>query len=125
MAGTLVPHLGGSTEEAQINIAHFVTDKMIDFLKNGDTRMNVNIPEIQAPKHPNTHRIIHLHENIPGILAKINKILASYELNIAGQYLKTNEHLGYIITDYAGDIPDKAIEEFTIIKGTIRFDQLY
>ena len=95
----LTPHVAGSTEEAQKNIAEYVTTKIIDYINTGQTMMSVNIPNINQPKLSNTHRLLHLHENVPGILAQINKVLADYKINIEGQYLKTNENIGYVITD--------------------------
>lgn len=121
----LTPHIGGATEEAQKDIGAFVTDKIINFLKNGETTMSVNIPEIQAAKLPNVHRITHLHENTPGILAKIDKILARNNLNIEAQYLKTKEQLGYAVTDYTGNSTGRVSSDLNNIQGTIRFNQLY
>jgi len=95
----LSPHIGGSTEEAQFNIADYVPNKMMEYINTGSTYMSVNFPEIQLPELANAHRLMHCHANVPGILAKINLILANHEINIVGQYLKTNSHIGYVITD--------------------------
>ena len=95
----LTPHIGGSTEEAQKNIGNFVPSKIIDFINSGNTFYSVNFPEIQLPEFQNAHRLIHIHENVPGILAQINNVLADHNINIIGQYLKTNELVGYVITD--------------------------
>ena len=121
----LTPHVGGSTEEAQKNIAEFVTGKIIDYINTGDSFASVNFPNIQLPRLHNHHRLLHIHGNVPGILAQINSILARNNINIEGQYLKTNEHIGYVITDvnkrYNGDV----INELKKIPHTIKFRVLY
>lgn len=121
----LTPHIGGSTLEAQENIARFVPGKIMEYINTGNTYNSVNFPNIQLPFLKDAHRLIHLHQNEPGVLAKINQVLASYNINIVGQYLKTNEKIGYVITDidkvYAAD----AIEALKSIPGTIRFRTLY
>jgi D-3-phosphoglycerate dehydrogenase len=95
----LTPHIGGSTLEAQENIADFVPRKIMDYINTGNTENSVNFPNITLPPLKNAHRIIHIHLNKPGVLAKINNVLAASEANIVGQYLKTNETIGYVITD--------------------------
>lgn len=95
----LTPHIAGSTEEAQKNIAQYVCGKIIDYINSGSTFLSVNFPNISLPKQKNSHRLLHLHQNVPGVLAKINQILADSDININGQYLKTNENVGYVITD--------------------------
>ena len=121
----LTPHVGGSTVEAQENIAQFVPTKMIDYINAGNTFSSVNFPELQLPKLQNAHRLMHLHRNVPGILAKINQIFAKNEVNIVGQYLKTNEKIGYVITDINQKYNEKVIEELKNIDDTIRFRILY
>jgi D-3-phosphoglycerate dehydrogenase len=121
----LTPHIGGSTAEAQQNIANYVPSKVIDYINTGNTYMSVNFPNIQLPTQQNAHRLIHLHENKSGILAQINNILAKYQVNILGQYLKTNEKTGYVITDVDRKYPQEAIDELKKISGTIRFRILY
>ena len=121
----LTPHIGGSTEEAQRNIADFVTGKIIDFIYNGGTSLSINLPNLQLPEIRDAHRLIHLHENVPGIMAKINSILARHSINIVGQYLKTNEYIGYVITDIAKEYERDVIAEIKNIPGTIRFRILY
>lgn len=121
----LTPHIGGSTEEAQRNIADFVTGKIIDFIYNGGTSLSINLPNLQLPEIRDAHRLIHLHENVPGIMAKINNILARHSINIVGQYLKTNEYIGYVITDIAKEYERDVIAEIKNIPGTIRFRILY
>lgn len=121
----LTPHIGGSTKEAQKNIAQFVTDKIITYINFGDTRFSVNIPELKVIKLPKTHRLLHLHKNVPGILAKINDILASRKMNVVKQYLKTNEQLGYVVTDVDRKHNEEVIRELKHIPDTIRFRILY
>jgi len=121
----LTPHVGGSTVEAQENIAQFVPTKMIDYINAGNTFSSVNFPELQLPKLQNAHRLMHIHKNVPGILAKINQIFAKNEVNIVGQYLKTNEKIGYVITDVNQKYNEKVIEELKNIEDTIRFRILY
>lgn len=121
----LTPHIGGSTEEAQKNIANFVPGKIIDFINSGNTFYSVNFPEIQLPQFQNAHRLIHIHENMPGILASINNVLAGHNINIIGQYLKTNEHVGYVITDISKKYNPQVINDLKKIKHTIKFRILY
>lgn len=121
----LTPHIGGSTLEAQENIARFVPGKIMEYINTGNTYNSVNFPNIQLPFLKDAHRLIHLHQNEPGVLAKINQILANYEINIVGQYLKTNERIGYVITDIDKAYSPDAIDELKTIKGTIRFRMLY
>lgn len=121
----LTPHIGGSTEEAQRNIADFVSRKIVDFLKHGSTMLSVNFPNLQLPEIQDGHRLVHIHRNIPGILAKINHILAVHEINIEGQYLKTNDHIGYVITDISRQYGQDVIRDISQISGTIRVRILY
>jgi D-3-phosphoglycerate dehydrogenase len=121
----LTPHIGGSTLEAQENIARFVPGKIMEYINTGNTYNSVNFPNIQLPFLKDAHRLIHIHQNEPGILAKINQILANYEINIVGQYLKTNEKIGYVITDINKVYSKEAIEAMKLIQGTIRFRMLY
>ncbi len=121
----ITPHIGGSTEEAQRNIAEFVTSKIIDFVYNGGTALSVNFPNLQLPEIRDSHRLIHLHQNVPGILAKVNNILAAHSINIVGQYLKTNENIGYVITDISREYGSEVITEIKNIPGTIHFRILY
>jgi len=121
----LTPHIGGSTLEAQQNIAQFVPGKIIEYINTGNTYNSVNFPNIQLPFLHDAHRLIHIHLNEPGIMARINKILADYNINIVGQYLKTNEKIGYVITDIDKAYSIKVIDELKAIHGTIRFRVLY
>jgi D-3-phosphoglycerate dehydrogenase len=121
----LSPHIGGSTEEAQFHIADYVPGKMVEYINTGSTYMSVNFPEIQLPELANAHRLIHCHHNVPGILAKINNILAAHNINIVGQYLKTNAHIGYVITDIDKEYDQQVIRELRGIESTIKFRVLY
>ncbi|WP_198554672.1 phosphoglycerate dehydrogenase [Flavobacterium sp. ALD4] len=121
----LTPHIGGSTEEAQVDIAHFVSRKIINYINTGTTYGSVNLPEIQLPEFESAHRIMHIHENVKGILVQINTILTDADSNILGQYLKTNEQLGYVITDI-DDIYNPELEKkLKEIPNTIKYRILY
>ena len=121
----LTPHIGGSTEEAQVNIGNFVPGKIIEYINTGGTTNSVNFPNLQLPTLENAHRLIHIHHNKPGIIAHINRILAAHDINIVGQYLKTNETIGYVITDIDKEYNSDVIKELKGIQGTIRFRVLY
>ena len=121
----LTPHIGGSTEEAQENIGHFVPAKLLEFMNNGSSYGSVNFPEVQLPKLKDSHRLLHIHANVPGVLAKLNAIFAKNNINITGQYLKTNESIGYVIVDIAKGYTEEFIQEVKEVEGTIRFRMLY
>ncbi len=121
----LTPHVGGSTEEAQRDIADFVPNKIMAYINSGNTVDAVNFPNIRLPKHKDAHRFLHIHKNVPGIMAKINKVLAAYELNITGQYLSTDEKVGYVITDVNKKYNQEVISELKKVTGTIKFRVLY
>jgi len=121
----LTPHIGGSTEEAQLDIGHYVSKKIINYINTGTTFGSVNLPEIQLPEFPSAHRIMHIHENVKGIMAHINNILSEFDINIVGQYLKTNEDLGYVITDIE-NLHNKDLEKkLKEIPNTIKYRILY
>lgn len=121
----LTPHIGGSTEEAQEAIGRFVPDKLMAFLEKGSTNLSVNFPNLQLPELRGSHRLVHVHRNVPGILARISRTLADREINIVGQYLKTNEQIGYVITDVGHDYEEEVIAELRAIPDTIRMRVLY
>jgi D-3-phosphoglycerate dehydrogenase len=121
----LTPHIGGSTEEAQENIASFVPNKITDYVNTGRTTNSVNFPNLTLPELENAHRLIHIHHNTLGVLAKINQVLAVHNINILGQYLKTNELIGYVITDIDKEYNSEVVRELKKIEGTIKFRILY
>ena len=121
----LTPHIGGSTLEAQENIGNFVPGKINDYINTGSTSNSVNFPNITLPILENAHRLIHVHNNVPGILASINKTLADHGINIMGQYLKTNESVGYVITDINKNYDKEVIAKLRVIDQTIKFRMLY
>lgn len=121
----LTPHIGAGTEEAQRNIADFVSSRIMGFIDSGDSTLSVNIPALQLPELQKHHRFIHIHKNVPGILAKINTILAEKKINIEGQYLKTNEEIGYVITDVSADYDTSVIDKLKKIPETIKVRILY
>jgi len=121
----LTPHIGGSTTEAQVNIANFVPAKIIEYINTGTTTTSVNFPNIQLPTLENAHRLIHVHENVSGVLADINHVLAKHNINIMGQYLKTNEEIGYVITDIEKAYHDEVRKDLKAVKHTIKFRVLY
>ncbi|MEM0995786.1 MAG: phosphoglycerate dehydrogenase [Bacteroidota bacterium] len=121
----LTPHIGGSTQEAQEHIAQYVPDKLISYVNTGDTFASVNFPNLQLPAQQNAHRLIHLHHNRPGIMAQINQVLSKHGCNIVGQYLKTNELIGYVITDINKKYDKHVNEALRAIEDTIKFRVLY
>jgi len=121
----LTPHIGGSTKEAQKNIGTFVPNKVIDFINTGATSNSVNFPSLVLPELKNAHRFIHIHKNIPNVMLKINKILSEFEVNILGQYLKTNDKIGYVITDINKKYNKNVIKKLKDINGTIKLRVLY
>ena len=121
----LTPHIGGSTEEAQRNIADFVPNKIMEYINAGSTVDAVNFPNIRLPKQENAHRFLHIHENVPGIMAHINEVLARYDMNIIGQYLSTDPEVGYVITDLDKEYNKDVIRELKNIEHTIKFRVLY
>ncbi|MBE8214876.1 MAG: phosphoglycerate dehydrogenase, partial [Endozoicomonadaceae bacterium] len=119
----LTPHIGGSTQEAQANIAIEVTEKLITFCDNGSTLTSLNFPEVSLPDHPENYRILHIHDNTPGAMARINELFSSHNMNINAQFLQTKNTIGYVVTDVS---KAKHTEIITYIKklsalpGTIR-----
>lgn len=116
----LTPHIGGSTQEAQENIGIEVAGKMVKYSDNGSTLSSVNFPEVSLPEHRGTSRLLHIHQNKPGILTKINTIFAEEGINIAGQYLQTNAEYGYVVIDVETEHSEKALEKLKAIDGTLR-----
>ncbi|HAA12828.1 MAG TPA: phosphoglycerate dehydrogenase [Cytophagales bacterium] len=121
----LTPHIGGSTLEAQINIANFVPAQIKSYINTGSTAQSVNFPQLQLPQQGASHRLLHIHHNTPGILAQINAVLSDHNANITGQYLKTNESIGYVIIDVDKEYDQAMIEGLKKIERTIWFRALY
>lgn len=116
----LTPHVGGSTQEAQQNIGIEVAGKLAKYSDNGSTLSAVNFPEVSLPEHKGRSRILHIHNNIPGVLTKINEAFAKHNINIGGQYLQTNENIGYVVIDIETEDAQVAITELKAVEGTIR-----
>jgi D-3-phosphoglycerate dehydrogenase / 2-oxoglutarate reductase len=121
----LTPHVGGSTAEAQQSIGGFVAARLIDYVNGGSTSGCVNLPAMQVASIPRAHRFLHLHRNQPGVLAEVNAILARRKINILGQGLRTDERVGYVITDVNKSYDSDVIAEMKAVPGTIRFRVLY
>lgn len=121
----LTPHIGGSTEEAQVSIGKDVAQKLISFIDTGATVGSHSVPELSLPVQQNTHRLLHIHHNMPGILSEINGILSKMNVNIEGQYLKTNEFIGYVVLDIDKQGSDKILNELKKVKHTIKTRILY
>jgi D-3-phosphoglycerate dehydrogenase len=121
----LTPHIGGSTLEAQKDIATFVPNKLMDYINTGNSSYSVNFPGVQLSQVQNAHRLLHIHHNQPGVLAQINRVLAAHQTNIVGQYLKTNEKIGYSITDINKAYSPQVIADLKAIENTIKFRVLY
>ncbi|MCG8315413.1 MAG: phosphoglycerate dehydrogenase [Pseudomonadales bacterium] len=121
----LTPHVGGSTQEAQENIGQEVSEKFVKYSDNGSTISAVNFPEVALPAHDNVHRLLHIHKNVPGVLTKINTVFSDNNINIASQYLQTNEKIGYVVIDVDADYSDLALEKLKEVEGTIRTRVLF
>ena len=121
----LTPHIGGSTLEAQANIGIEVADKLVRYSDNGSTITAVNFPEVSLPAHPGKCRLLHIHKNVPGILAQINERFSKRGINISSQFLQTNEHIGYCVMDVDTAASELALEEIQSVTGTIRARVLY
>ena len=121
----LTPHVGGSTMEAQENIGLEVSEKLIRYSDNGSTVTSVNFPEVALPAHPDMHRLLHIHKNVPGVLSEINSIFSSNGINIRSQYLQTNDQIGYVVTDIDFADSKLARDKLSAVKGTIRCRVLF
>jgi D-3-phosphoglycerate dehydrogenase / 2-oxoglutarate reductase len=116
----LTPHIGGSTEEAQVDIGKFVANKLVEYMRSGSTALSVNLPNLELPARAGAHGLIHIHRNTPGVLASINAIFAEHRVNIEGQALGTRGDVGYVITDIASDYTDDMLSRLTHMDQTIR-----
>jgi D-3-phosphoglycerate dehydrogenase len=116
----LTPHIGGSTEEAQSDIGDFVANKLTHFVEDGNTTLSVNLPGVALPEQPDMSRIVHVHINMPGVLAQVNSILAEHKVNVEGQLLSTRGEYGYLITDISGGFSDEVLERLRGMEQTVR-----
>ena len=121
----LTPHIAGSTAEAQVNIGKEVAAKLIRYRRNGSTTSAVNFPEVALPQHTGRSRLLHIHHNVPGVLARVNEKLSSAGINIAAQYLSTNAAVGYVVIDVDHDRTDPALGDLCTVPETIRCRVLY
>ncbi|PLW83540.1 phosphoglycerate dehydrogenase [Kineobactrum sediminis] len=121
----LTPHIGGSTVEAQANIGMEVAEKLAHYSDNGTSTSSVNFPEVALPEHEGSHRLLHIHHNVPGIMSAINRVFSEYDVNVSAQFLQTNEAIGYVVIDVDAEYSDLALEKLTNIDGTIRSRVLF
>ncbi|MDK2749358.1 MAG: phosphoglycerate dehydrogenase [Halomonas meridiana] len=121
----LTPHIGGSTLEAQENIGIEVSEKLITYSDNGTTVTSVNFPEVALPAHPDKHRLLHIHDNVPGVLSQINRVLSENGINISGQYLQTNDKVGYVVIDVDKAYGPQALEALRQVEHTLKIRVLY
>ncbi|MGJ8525821.1 D-3-phosphoglycerate dehydrogenase [Halomonadaceae bacterium LMG 33818] len=121
----LTPHIGGSTEEAQENIGVEVSDKLVTYSDNGTTITSVNFPEVALPAHPNKHRLLHIHKNVPGVMSEINRVLSENDINISSQYLQTNVDVGYVVIDVDKAYGKEALHALQGVSNTLRVRVLY
>lgn len=121
----LSPHVGGSTMEAQENIGFEVGEKLATYSDTGTSVTSVNFPEVALPAHPENHRLLHIHKNVPGVMSEINNVMSENDINICGQYLQTNENIGYVVIDVDKEYSDLALEKLKAVKGTVRARVLF
>ncbi len=121
----LTPHVGGSTEEAQHNIGEDVSAKLLQYLEMGATTGSHTVPEISLSPQEGTHRILHIHTNVPGVLSEINTTLSENKINVLGQYLKTNDAIGYVVLDIDKKLSKNAVELLRKVKGSLKVRLLY
>ena len=121
----LTPHIGGSTREAQANIGAEVAGKLVRYSDNGSTETSVNLPEVSLPPHPKCHRLLHIHRNVPGVLAQINRVLSETGANVDAQFLQTRGEIGYVVTDVDCETSDESLVALRDVPGTIRTRVLY
>ena len=121
----LTPHIGGSTQEAQHNIGDDVSSKLFNYLEKGISFGSHTIPALSLPPQEGTHRILHIHRNVPGVLSEINTQLSKHKINILGQYLKTNDAIGYVVLDVDKSLSNNALALLKDVKDTIKVRMLY
>jgi len=116
----LTPHIAGNTQEAQVHIGEEVSEKLINYVQFGSTNMSVNFPQVSLYGLPGRHRVLHVHKNIPGVMSAINSVFSNLHVNIAGQYLQTNQSIGYAVTDVESEFSADALNKLQAAPGTIR-----
>jgi D-3-phosphoglycerate dehydrogenase / 2-oxoglutarate reductase len=121
----LTPHIGGSTEEAQQNIGEDVSAKLFNYLEKGISNGSHTVPALSLPPQEGAHRILHIHNNVPGVLSEINTQLSKNNINILAQYLKTNDEIGYVVLDVDKKISGQAFHLLKEVKQTIKVRLLY
>jgi D-3-phosphoglycerate dehydrogenase len=121
----LTPHIGGSTAEAQANIGLEVASKLLRYSNNGSTVSAVNFPEVALPEHTGRCRLLHVHRNVPGVMAQVNDRFSRSGINVAAQYLRTNDEVGYVVMDVDVDASAVALDELCAVPATIRCRVLY
>ena len=121
----ITPHVGGSTMEAQENIGIEVSEKLVKYSDNGSSFTSVNFPEVALPAHLGHHRLLHIHENVPGVLSQINNVFSETDINITSQYLQTNEKVGYVVMDIHEQYSEIALRRLNQVNGTIRCRVLF
>jgi D-3-phosphoglycerate dehydrogenase / 2-oxoglutarate reductase len=121
----LTPHIAGSTVEAQANIGTEVSEKLVRYSDNGSTITAVNFPEVSLPEHPGSHRLLHIHHNVPGVLSQINEVFSQNRINISGEYLMTNAKIGYVVIDVEAESSRIALQALRDIEATIRTRVLF
>ena len=121
----LTPHIAGSTIEAQANIGTEVSEKLVRYSDNGSTLSAVNFPEVSLPEHPGSHRLLHIHHNVPGVLSRINSVFSKNRINISGEYLMTNAKIGYVVIDVEAESSRFALKALNAIEATIRTRVLF
>jgi len=121
----LTPHIGGSTVEAQENIGMEVAEKLARYSDNGTTITSVNLPEVALPEHVGSHRLLHIHSNVPGIMSAINAVFSENRINVLAQYLQTRGDVGYVVIDIDAEYSEVALARLAAIEGTIRCRVLF
>ncbi len=121
----LTPHIGGSTQEAQANIGLEVADKFVRYSDQGDTATAVNFPEVSVPFKEGSHRLLHIHRNVPGVLSQINRLFAEAHINILAQSLMTEGDVGYMVMDVEYQDSDAALHQLQDVEETIRVRILF
>lgn len=121
----LTPHIGGSTQEAQANIGLEVAEKFVKYSDHGDTVTAVNFPQVSIPVQKETHRLLHVHHNVPGVLSQVNNLFAEANVNVLAQSLMTEDNIGYLVMDVDNKSSETALDALKTVKETIRVRILY